>query len=202
MALKAHKDISSLLLQVLDEGFLTDSQGRKVDFRSTIIVLTSNLGQDILVSDAAEGPISPETKAEVMDVVQHTYAPEFLNRIDEFIIFQRLSREAIKDIVEIRLKELQAKLDDRRIKLDVDPKVEEWLSTNGYDYRYGARPLNRLISKKLLNPLAVRLIRGEIRGNEVARVRVKEGGKELEVLANRQVGKAVENTDELFKTGE
>lgn len=184
---KAHKDISSLLLQVLDEGFLTDAQGRKVDFRSTIIVLTSNLGQDILISDATpDGPITPETKAKVIDVVQHTYAPEFLNRIDEFIIFQRLSREAIRDIVDIRLKELQEKLDDRRIKLDVDLGAREWLSTNGYDYRYGARPLNRLINKKLLNPLAVKLIRGEIRSNELARVRVTKGGEGLEVLANRK----------------
>lgn len=190
---KAHKDISSLLLQVLDEGFLTDSQGRKVDFRSTIIVLTSNLGQDILISDATpDGPISSETKVKVMDVVQHAYAPEFLNRINEFIIFQRLSREAIRDIVDIRLKELQARLDDRRIKLDVDLEAKEWLGTNSYDYRYGARPLNRLINKKLLNPLAVRLICGEIRDNELARIRVNEFGDGLEVLANRDIEDALD----------
>lgn len=172
---------------------MTDAQGRKVDFRSTIIVLTSNLGQDILISDATpDGPISPETKAKVIEVVQHAYVPEFLNRIDEFIIFQRLSREAIRDIVKIRLNELQARLDDRRIELDVDAEAKEWLSTNGYDYRYGARPLNRLINKKLLNPLAIRLIRGEIRSNEVARVRVKEGGEELEVIANREIEEASE----------
>lgn len=188
--MKAHKDISSLLLQVLDEGFLTDAQGRKVDFRSTIIVLTSNLGQDILINEATpDGPIFPETKAKIMNVVQHAYSPEFLNRIDEFIIFQRLSREAIRDIVEIRLKELQARLDDRRIKLDVDSEAKEWLSTNGYDYRYGARPLNRLINKKLLNPLAVRLICGEVRDNETARIRVRQDGEGLEVLANREVEK-------------
>lgn len=193
-SLKAHKDISSLLLQVLDEGFLTDAQGRKVDFRSTIIVLTTNLGQDILINDATpDGPISPETKAKVMDVVQHTYAPEFLNRIDEFIIFQRLSREAIRDIVDIRLRELQERLDDRRIKLDVDLEAKEWLSANGYDYRYGARPLNRLINKKLLNPLAVRLIRGEIRSNELARIRVRGDGEGLEVLANKKVEEALQN---------
>lgn len=192
--LKAHKDISSLLLQVLDEGFLTDAQGRKVDFRSTIIVLTTNLGQDILINDSTpDGPILLETKAKVMDVVQHAYAPEFLNRIDEFIIFQRLSREAIRDIVDIRLRELQARLDDRRIKLDVDLEAKEWLSANGYDYRYGARPLNRLINKKLLNPLAVRLIRGEIQSNELARIRVREDGEGLEVLANRKVEDALSN---------
>lgn len=207
-SLKAHKDISSLLLQVLDEGFLTDAQGRKVDFRSTIIVLTTNLGQDILINDATpDGPILPETKAKVMDVVQHNYAPEFLNRIDEFIIFQRLSREAIRDIVDIRLRELQARLDDRRIKLDVDLEAKEWLSANGYDYRYGARPLNRLISKKLLNPLAVKLIRGEIRSNELARIRVREDGEGLEVLTNKKkVEEALDNcktasTDGMFLKG-
>lgn len=156
-------------------------------------MLTSNLGQNILISDATpDGPISSETKAKVMDVVQHSYAPEFLNRIDEFIIFQRLSREAIRDIVDIRLKELQARLDDRRIKLDVDPKAKEWLSKNGYDYRYGARPLNRLINKKLLNPLAVRLIRGEIQGNELARIRVNEADEGLEVLQNRKGEEALD----------
>jgi len=121
-----------------------------------------------------------------MDIVQHTYPPEFLNRIDEFIIFQRLSKDAIRDIVDIRLKELQAKLDDRRIKLDTDAKAKDWLSEKGYDTRYGARPLNRLIGKKLLGPLAERLIRGEIRNNEVARVRVASGGTELEVFPNHE----------------
>ncbi|PWW72639.1 putative heat shock protein 78, mitochondrial [Tuber magnatum] len=183
----AHKDISSLLLQVLDEGFLTDAQGRKVDFRSTIIVLTSNLGQDILINDpSSDVVISAGTKQQVMDIVQHSYPPEFLNRIDEFIIFQRLSKDAIRDIVDIRLKELQTKLDDRRIKLDTDARAKDWLSEKGYDTRYGARPLNRLISKRLLNPLAERLICGEIRNNEVARIRVALGGTELEVFPNHE----------------
>lgn len=176
-----------MLLQVLDEGFLTDAQGRKVDFRSTIIVLTSNLGQDVLISDpSSDVMISPATRELVMDVVRASYPPEFLNRIDEFILFQRLSKEALRDIVDIRLKELQEKLDDRRIKLEVDGESKDWLSENGYDTRYGARPLNRLISKKLLKPLADGLIRGEIRGNEVARVKVAEGGKGLEVLPNHE----------------
>ncbi|KAG0137027.1 putative heat shock protein/chaperonin HSP78 [Tuber indicum] len=184
---KAHKDLSSLLLQVLDEGFLTDSHGRKVDFRSTIIVLTSNIGQDILINDpSSDVAISPAIKQQVMDIVQHSYPPEFLNRIDEFIIFQRLSKDAIRDIVDIRLRELQEKLDDRRIKLDVDAKAKDWLSEKGYDTRYGARPLNRLIGKKLLNPLAERLIRGEIRNSEVARTRVTQEGTELEVFPNHE----------------
>jgi ATP-dependent Clp protease ATP-binding subunit ClpB len=143
---KAHKDISSLLLQVLDEGFLTDAQGRKVDFRNTIIVLTSNLGADIIVGDDAlqkggqeSNEISPEVRSAVMDRVQSSYAPEFLNRIDEFIIFRRLSREALRDIVDIRLRELQERLDERRITLDVPNGVKDWLAQRGYDPRFGAR---------------------------------------------------------------
>lgn len=185
---KAHKDISSLLLQVLDEGFLTDAQGRKVDFRSTLIVLTSNLGQDILIDEpeSSDGTISPATKSAVMGVVQHSYPPEFLNRIDEFIIFQRLSRSAIRDIVDIRLKEVQARLEDRRITLDVPQEVRDWLGDKGYDSRYGARPLQRLMNKALLNPLAMRIIKGEIRAGEVARVRLSEDDEALEVERNHE----------------
>lgn len=189
---KAHKDISSLLLQVLDEGFLTDAQGRKVDFRNTIIVLTSNLGADIIVGDNAiqrgeEGPneISPEVRSAVMDRVQSSYAPEFLNRIDEFIIFRRLSREALRDIVDIRLHELQERLEDRRITLQVPDEVKEWLSREGYDPRFGARPLNRLIAREIGNGLADKLIRGDIKGSDVAKVAIKEDGEGLNVTKGR-----------------
>jgi ATP-dependent Clp protease ATP-binding subunit ClpB len=139
---KAHKDISTLLLQVLDEGFLTDAQGHKVDFRNTIIVLTSNLGADIIVGDnmlhrgQQDSPkISPEIKNAVMDVVSATYPPEFLNRIDEFIVFNRLSKDALRDIVDIRLKELQQRLDDRRITLDVPDEAKQWLCDRGSEIR-------------------------------------------------------------------
>lgn len=174
---KAHRDISSLLLQVLDEGFLTSAQGQKVDFRNTIIVLTSNLGANILVADdstegegAATDEVLPSVKKAVMDVVRASYAPEFLNRLDEFIIFKRLSKDALFSIVDIRLKELQARLDDRRITLDVGDEVKAWLCNEGYDPRYGARPLNRLISKEVGNNLADKLIRGEIKGGDRAYV--------------------------------
>jgi ATP-dependent Clp protease ATP-binding subunit ClpB len=179
---KAHKDISTLLLQVLDEGFLTDAQGHKVDFRNTMIVLTSNLGAEALVADESAGSeISTEVKQSVMDVVQASYPPEFLNRIDEFIIFKRLSREALRDIVDIRLKELQARLDDRRITLSVSDEVKAWLCDKGYQPRYGARPLNRLISKEVGNTLADKIIRGTIKGGDVAKVVVNEEGDHLEV---------------------
>ncbi|RAK97015.1 chaperone ATPase HSP78 [Aspergillus ibericus CBS 121593] len=187
---KAHRDISALLLQVLDEGFLTDSQGHKVDFRNTLIVLTSNLGADILVGADPLHPVkdtgdelSPETKKSVMDVVQSAYPPEFLNRIDEFILFKRLSRDALRDIVDIRVKELQARLDDRRMTLRVDDEIKDWLSEKGYDPKYGARPLNRLIAKEIGNKLADKIIRGEITSGQTARVTFNTDKSGLAVMA-------------------
>ncbi|KAI9845315.1 MAG: chaperone ATPase hsp78 [Sclerophora amabilis] len=187
---KAHRDISALLLQVLDEGFLTDSQGHKIDFRNTLIVLTSNLGADILMGtdplhsykETAGDEISPGMKKAVMDVVGSSYPPEFLNRIDEFIIFGRLSRSALRDIVDIRLLELQQRLTDRRISLQVGDHVRDWLCEKGYDPRYGARPLNRLIAKEVGNGLADKIIRGEIKSGDGARVEMQEDGKGLRVL--------------------
>ena len=184
---KAHRNISALLLQVLDEGFLTDAQGHKVDFRNTIIVLTSNLGSaDILAgaeANRADDSITPATKQAVMDVVGASYPPEFLNRLDEFIIFQRLSKSALRDILDIRLKELQTRLDDRRIVLRVDDEAKEWLCQKGYDPRYGARPLNRLISREIGNGLADKIIRGDIRSGQTARVVVDTAGDSLKVEA-------------------
>lgn len=180
---KAHRDISTLLLQVLDEGFLTDAQGHKVDFRNTIIVLTSNLGAEALIADDSDGSeISPEVKKQVMDVVQASYPPEFINRLDEFIIFKRLSKEALRGIVDIRLKELQARLDDRRITLDVSDEVKDWLCDHGYDPRYGARPLNRLIAKEVGNSLADKIIRGAITSGDVATVTFQDGRNGLDIL--------------------
>ncbi|KAF2761502.1 P-loop containing nucleoside triphosphate hydrolase protein [Pseudovirgaria hyperparasitica] len=187
---KAHRDISALLLQVLDEGFLTDAQGHKIDFRNTMIVLTSNLGAKIILGDDAihsrklkeDGEISPEVKAAVMDVVASNYPPEFLNRIDEFIVFRRLSRSALRDIAEIRLKELQARLDDRRITLHVPNEAKDWLCERGYDPKFGARPLNRLIAREIGNGLADKIIRGQVKTGDTATVAIKEGGEGLVVL--------------------
>lgn len=184
---KAHRDISALLLQVLDEGYLTDAQGHKVDFKNTIIVLTSNLGADIIVGDdhaeTADGSISPEVKKAVMDVVGANYPPEFINRLDEFIFFKRLSREALRDIVDIRLRELQQRLDDRRITLSVPDGVRTWLADKGYEPKYGARPLNRLITHQISNNLADKIIRGDVKMGDTAVVSVKEDESGLEVKA-------------------
>ncbi|KAL8660591.1 MAG: hypothetical protein Q9202_006400 [Teloschistes flavicans] len=190
---KAHRDISSLLLQVLDEGHLTDSHGRKVDFRNTLIVLTSNLGAEILLQpDGAlqngqevGEEVTPEQQRAVMEVVRSTFSPEFLNRLDEFIMFRRLSKQALRDIVDVRLSELQARLDDRRISLRFDDDVRAWLSEHGYDPRYGARPLNRLVSAQIGNGLADRIIRGEIKSGQAARVIVQDLGNGLKVVPSK-----------------
>ena len=177
---KAHRDISSLLLQVLDEGFLTDSQGHKVDFRNTLIVLTSNLGADILVATASDSGVVPrEAKDAVMDIVRSSYAPEFLNRIDEFIVFNKLSKSALRDIVDIRLRELQARLDDRRMTIQVEGDVKNWLCEKGYDPRYGARPLNRLIQREIGRKLADKIIRGELRTGGTAKVVIAGDGLDV-----------------------
>jgi ATP-dependent Clp protease ATP-binding subunit ClpB len=186
---KAHRDISALLLQVLDEGYLTDAQGHKVDFKNTIIVLTSNLGADILVGadpihpykETPDGDIHPSIKSAVMDVVAANYPPEFLNRIDSFIVFKRLSLQALRDIVDIRLRELQERLDDRRITLDVPADVRAWLAERGYDPKFGARPLNRLITTQIGNGLADKIIRGELKSGEHAVVAVNEEGSGLTI---------------------
>ena len=179
---KAHRDISSLLLQVLDEGFLTDAQGHKVDFRNTIIVLTSNLGAEILVSGGADNEVvSPEQKAAVMEIVQSSYAPEFLNRFDEFIVFNKLSKHALRDIVDIRLRELQGRLDDRRITINVSDEAKNWLCEKGYDPRYGARPLNRLIQQEIGRKLADNIIRGQLKGGDTATIACDADGLSVTV---------------------
>ena len=182
---KAHRDIAGLLLQVLDEGFLTDAQGHRVDFRNTIIVLTSNLGADILMNDDTfqeEMPIiSPSIKDAIMARVGTNFPPEFINRIDEFIFFRRLSRSALRDIVEIRLNELQVRLDNRRIHLTVEELAKDWLTENSHDPRYGARPLNRLIQKSITTALADQIIRGDLRSGQEAVINVAPDEKGLTV---------------------
>ncbi|RMJ11019.1 Heat shock protein 78, mitochondrial [Fusarium euwallaceae] len=186
---KAHRDISALLLQVLDEGYLTDAQGHKVDFKNTIIVLTSNLGADILVGqnhlhpykETPDGDIDPSVRKAVMDVVGSAYPPEFLNRIDSFIVFKRLALGAIRDIVDIRLKELQQRLDDRRIILSVPNEVRDWLAERGYDPKYGARPLNRLITNEIGNHLADQIIKGQLKMGETAEVKIRDDKEGLEI---------------------
>ncbi|KAI8992194.1 heat shock protein 78, mitochondrial precursor [Mycotypha africana] len=200
---KAHRDVSNILLQVLDDGVLTDSKGRKIDFRNTIIIMTSNLGAESLVNDSNDGRVvSIRAKENVLDAVRRSFAPEFVNRIDEMVIFNRLSKEALRDIVDVRLKEIEDRTADRRIKIDVDPEAKDWLGERGYEPAYGARPLNRLIQKKLLNPLARLLIDGGVRSGETAKVTVDKlpnGETDLVVQRNHAPGTAVTEEENLTK---
>ena len=158
---KAHPDVFNVLLQVLDDGRLTDGQGRTVDFRNTLIIMTSNLGAEYLVG-LGEGDDVDKVRDEVMGVVKASFRPEFLNRVDEVILFHRLRRQDMGKIVEIQLKRLEKLLTDRKITLSLDKDAIDWLANKGYDPAYGARPLKRVIQKELQDPLAERILMGEI----------------------------------------
>ena len=166
---KAHEDVFNVLLQVLDDGRLTDGQGRTVDFRNTIIVLTSNLGSDILAQQP-EGEIPPLAAAQVMRVVRERFRPEFLNRLDEIVLFRRLQRADMASIVDIQLARLRGLLADRHVTLDLDEGAREWLANEGYDPVYGARPLKRVIQRSLQNSLASLLLEGAIHDGDTVHV--------------------------------
>jgi ATP-dependent Clp protease ATP-binding subunit ClpB len=158
---KAHPDVFNVLLQVLDDGRLTDGQGRTVDFRNTLIVLTSNLGSEAL-ANLPDGADIEQARPAVMSAVRAAFRPEFLNRLDEILLFRRLSRQDMKGIVEIQLQRLKKLLVDRKITLDIDAAAETWLADKGYDPVYGARPLKRVIQRELQNPLAQQILEGRI----------------------------------------
>jgi ATP-dependent Clp protease ATP-binding subunit ClpB len=172
---KAHEDVFNILLQVLDDGRLTDGQGRTVDFRNTIIVLTSNLGSDILAAQA-EGEDVRMAEAQVMVRVRDHFRPEFLNRLDEIVLFRRLQRSDMATIVTIQLKHLEALLADRNIRITLDESAKTWLADAGYDPVYGARPLKRVIQRNLQNPLAGLILEGAIKDGETVTVTASEAG--------------------------
>ena len=172
---KAHPDVFNILLQVLDDGRLTDGQGRTVDFRNTIIILTSNLGSEYLVA-LGEGEDSDKARDQVMGVVRQAFRPEFLNRLDEVILFHRLSRRNMTGIVDIQLLRLDALLAERKLELALDQKAKEWLADAGYDPVYGARPLKRVIQRELQNPLAMLILEGKFKAGEVIAVSADQDG--------------------------
>ncbi|PJE28003.1 ATP-dependent Clp protease ATP-binding subunit ClpB [Pseudooceanicola antarcticus] len=166
---KAHPDVFNVLLQVLDDGVLTDGQGRRVDFKQTLIVLTSNLGAQAL-SQLPDGGDASEAKRNVMDAVRAHFRPEFLNRLDEIIVFDRLGRADMGGIVEIQLGRLEKRLAGRKIRLELDEEARKWLAEEGYDPVFGARPLKRVIQRALQDPLAEAILGGEIRDGQVVPV--------------------------------
>ncbi|GAA5977592.1 hypothetical protein JCM10908_005033 [Rhodotorula pacifica] len=188
---KAHKDVANILLQILDEGSLTDSHGRKVDFKNVTIILTSNIGSSILAEPGAtlpSGEVTEMAKTEVLNLVQTMYPPELLNRLDEQIVFNSLSPESIAKIVDLRLDELQRTLNhsssapDRHIALIVEGGARDWLAQHGYEPKWGARALNRLINREIRKPLSEVILRGELTNGDTARIRLNAEGNGLEVV--------------------
>ena len=172
---KAHPDVFNVLLQVLDDGQLTDGQGRTVDFKQTLIILTSNLGAQAL-SQLPEGSDSSEARVHVMDAVRAHFRPEFLNRLDEIIIFHRLTRDNMDGIVKIQLWGLEQRLAQRNIHLDLDEAAMKWLADEGYDPVFGARPLKRVIQRSLQNPLAEMMLSGEVLDGQTIKITAGSDG--------------------------
>ncbi|SJK97789.1 related to Heat shock protein 78, mitochondrial [Armillaria ostoyae] len=180
---KAHKDVSMILLQILDEGSITDSQGRKVDFKNTIICLTSNLGSDILahqISCNEDGVVTPEARDEVLERTSSYFPPELLNRLDTMLVFNKLSRQSILQVVSLRLNDVADRLKHRRITLDVDEDARGWLAKQGYSEVYGARAIARVVRTDVLFPLAQKLLRGTIRDGDT--VVIRASGEENSLL--------------------
>ena len=172
---KAHPDVFNVLLQVLDDGRLTDGQGRTVDFRNTLIIMTSNLGSEFLVSQG-EGEDTSAVRDQVMAIVRSSFRPEFLNRVDEIILFHRLQRTEMGRIVDIQMQRLSKLLADRKITLTLDDKARDWLAAKGWDPAYGARPLKRAIQRAVQDPLAEMILAGRIHDGETVAVSAGDGG--------------------------
>ena len=211
---KAHRDVSNVLLQLMDNGTLTDGQGRTVDFRNTIVVLTSNLGAEYLAR-LPEGLPSSAARDEVMQVVRAELRPEFINRLDDIVLFNRLSRQNMDGIVDIQLRGVQSLLDERRIKLEITPKAKTWyvdhlhlqpctrvlfvvvvvvwfscyfyrLADQGYDPVYGARPLKRTIQRSMLNPMSTMILDGTANDGNVIEVDVNPNDPESLLITARE----------------
>lgn len=168
---KAHPDVFNALLQVLDDGRITDGQGRTVDFRNTVLIMTSNIGSEFILDDAKK----EIRDARVNEAVRSHFRPEFLNRIDDIIIFDRLTREDLRQIVEIQLARVKKRLADRRIDLEISDEVKDFLGNEGYDPVYGARPLKRVIQDRLLNPLSLEVLEGKVKDGDTVNTIMKDG---------------------------
>lgn len=200
---KAAKEVLTVLLQLLDDGRITDGQGRVIDGKNTVIIMTSNLGAEYLTAprnippgSVNEGKIDPTSRELVMEAIRHHFLPEFLNRISSVVIFNRLTRKEIRNIVDLRLAEVQKRLAEnhRNVTIKVDERAKDYLGEAGYSPAYGARPLNRVIEKEVLNKLAVLLLRGAIKDGEVARVTLDNHNR-IQVIPNHEGGVGDEDED-------
>jgi ATP-dependent Clp protease ATP-binding subunit ClpB len=176
---KAHPDVFNVLLQILDDGRLTDSQGRLVDFRNAVIIMTSNIGSQFIVEAGAQVTEAAWTRIEqrVRDELRNHFRPEFLNRVDDIIVFRPLSRDDLVHIVELQLRKLDQLLAGRHLRLEVTPEAKAFLAEQGYDPVYGARPLKRVIQRELQNPIALEVLEGTFREGDT--IRVERAGDHL-----------------------
>ena len=180
---KAHPDVFNILLQVLDDGRLTDNKGRTVDFKNTILIMTSNVGADIIQSYMDSLPLESEERtkvladcrSEVLEVLKRTVRPEFLNRIDEVIMFEPLSQTDIREILRMQMRDLQEKLSENGVTVEFTQEFEDYMSTKGYEPAYGARPIKRLMQKELINLLAKSILDGHVHRDTVITVTIKDG---------------------------
>jgi ATP-dependent Clp protease ATP-binding subunit ClpB len=172
---KAHQDVFNVLLQVLDDGRITDGQGRTVDFKNTVIIMTSNIGSQFITEEE-----SREARSRlVMDALRQHFRPEFLNRVDEIVIFDRLTEDDLKKIVEIQLRRLTKRLESQKITLELSDPAKALLAREGYDPVYGARPLRRTIQKEILDPLSIDILEGKVREGQTVKVDAKNGALEF-----------------------
>jgi ATP-dependent Clp protease ATP-binding subunit ClpB len=171
---KAHSDVFNILLQILDDGRLTDGQGRTVDFRNSIIIMTSNIGAQMIFEHTSDD--LEAIKDDLMKLLQSYFRPEFLNRLDEIILFHRLNREQIKEIVQIQLKKLSDRLKDKRINIHFTENAINAIANEGFDPQFGARPLKRVIQKEIENGLAVEIISGNLTPNQTINIDYENGG--------------------------
>jgi ATP-dependent Clp protease ATP-binding subunit ClpB len=185
---KAHTEVLNVMLQLLDDGRLTDGKGRTVDFKNTVVIMTSNVGSYLIAEKVGAGSTSLDegTRRQVLDVLRSQFRPEFLNRVDEIIVFHALSREEMRSIIDIQLRGLTKRLEDRKIHVDLTDRAKDLIIAEGYDPTYGARPLKRTIQRRILDPLAMRVLQGEFREGDKVRIDVSGGNLEF-VRAERGV---------------
>jgi ATP-dependent Clp protease ATP-binding subunit ClpB len=179
---KAHPDVFNVLLQLLDEGRLTDGQGRTVDFRNCVVIMTSNLGSQQIAETAHDAPeaVQARLRQRILETLRAQFRPEFLNRVDDIIVFNRLDLAQLRQIVEIQLRSLRARLEQRRLGLHVAEDALDWLASEGFDPTYGARPLRRLIQRSLQDPIAMAILEGRFPDGETVHVGTRDGQLTIE----------------------
>ena len=178
---KAHPEVLNVMLQLLDDGRLTDGKGRTVDFKNAVVIMTSNVGSHLIAEEVGAGTtsLSEGTRRQVLDVLRQQFRPEFLNRVDEIIVFHPLSRDQMRSIVDIQLRGLMKRLEDRKIHVELTGRAKDLLIAEGYDPMYGARPLKRTIQRQVLDPLAMRVLQGDFREGDVVRIDAPRGELEF-----------------------